>query len=115
MISSRDISNDAAAALGSDHLARLWLERPSPLFDGMTPAQALAHPRHNARVRNQLNWFAGISRQELDTEEPDLNDVLSDPIVHLALASAGSGPEELLALCHQARMRKQRQSATRAA
>jgi hypothetical protein len=40
---------------------------------------------------------------------------VDDPIVHLALASAGSGPEELLALCQRVRSRNNQPSTKEAA
>jgi hypothetical protein len=61
-----DLSRDAITALGNDHLADLWLNRPSRLFDGMTPAQALDHPTHRTRAMNQLKWFAGINKETLN-------------------------------------------------
>ncbi len=99
-----NIARDAEKAFGDARLADTWLDRPSPLYGGRPPRQAIAEPAHRERARRQLNWFSGLYADK--TPEPALRDVLSDPMINMALASAGSGPEELLALCQAAKDRQ---------
>jgi hypothetical protein len=104
MNAQTDIARDAYDAFGERKLADAWLDRPSPLYAGRSPRQAAADPEQQPRVRRQLSWLAGHRSHQ--PVEPELHEVLCDPIIHLALASAGSGPEELLALCQAAKGRK---------
>lgn len=99
-----DIDGEALAVFGDVRLASVWLERPSPLYGGQTPRQAIANPEHLKRAKRQLGWMTG-QRQGPELGSL-LDDVLNDPMVNLVLARAGSGPEQLLAMCEAARARK---------
>lgn len=104
MNAQTDIVRDAYAAFGDRELADAWLDRPSPLYAGRSPRLASTDPEQQPRVRRQLSWLAGHRCHQVVA--PELHEVLYDPIINLALASAGSGPEELLALCQAAKGRK---------
>lgn len=103
----QDLARNAQAAIGNEHLANVWLTRPSRLYGGETPAQAMANPAHKARILSQLNWFAGRRKPQPPIPAASLDEVLSDPMIQMALRSAGAGPEQLLALCQRARQRQE--------
>ncbi len=100
-IPTSPIEDLAAAAIGDDALAARWLDRPSPLFNGVSPAAALSTQEGRHRVRRQLAWFAGESFGNPPFSGDDwesLADLLSDPMMEIVLRRAGSGPEQLLGL-----------------
>jgi len=104
------IENIATTVLGDRRLAVQWLERPNPLFGNVAPLQALTTNEGRRQVRRQLTWFAGGQLNWFASEPVDpspgardrgnsLTALLSDPMMDLVLARAGTGPEEFLGLC----------------
>ena len=49
----------AEIVLGDAALAEKWLARPSQLYQGRTPAEALITVEGAIAVGRQLRWFAG--------------------------------------------------------
>ena len=49
----------AAEVFEDSKQAELWLKSPNPLLRGQTPLEALDTLEGEARVKRQLNWFAG--------------------------------------------------------
>ena len=102
MNAQTDIARDAYDAFGERKLADAWLDRPSPLYAGRSPRQAAADPEQQPRVRRQLSWLAGHRSHQ--PVEPELHEVLCDPIIHLALAiiegpRAGTDTSEVETQC----------------
>ena len=102
---THNLAKDATVALGNDYLADVWLSRPSRLYDGNTPAEALSDPKLRNRVLSQLNWFSGCRKPAPSQAPANLQEVLSDPMIQMVLRSAGSSPEELVALYENAKQR----------
>jgi hypothetical protein len=89
----------ALAAIGDKALAARWLRKPSRLFNGASPLEAIPSSEGRHRVLCQLAWFAGAGfRDTADSNCVAAHRAHSmlDAHIELAVTRAGSGPEEVL-------------------